>query len=250
MDQEWEAKALLSDAQEATRAHEEAEAQKAASAAEKRDPPLPPAPVQQALPGPLAPPMESPPVEPAAAAGSMCGGLVVTSTTHRKEWALLNRVATGPRAAEFPNVARLFQGTKQQKLQVLKDFVNNGTNLEALAAHVTATRSQSQTIRRTRRLMTIDQMWEIENTLLNSDESEVHCCLQKGRSEDKRQGRWNKHPCPFPSGMYASNLDTQGSGTSSRARLWQVLPTIYQCVAIDATSHLPTNPSWGPSGPL
>ena len=158
MDQEWEAKALLSDAQEATRAHEEAEAQKAASAAEKRDPPLPPAPVQQALPGSVAPPMESPPVEPAAAAGSMCGGLVVTSTTHRKEWALLNRVATGPRAAEFPNVARLFQGTKQQKLQVLKDFVNNGTNLEALAAHVTATRSQSQTIRRTRRLMTIDQM--------------------------------------------------------------------------------------------
>lgn len=51
----------------------------------------------------------------------------VTSTTHKKQWNLLTRVAAGPRATEFPEVSRLFSGNKQEKLQALRLLVKEVT---------------------------------------------------------------------------------------------------------------------------
>ncbi|CAK9117985.1 unnamed protein product, partial [Durusdinium trenchii] len=107
----------------------------------------------------------SPPPERHAGAGAdlpegMASGthvMEISSTTHRKEWATLSRVAKGPRASEFPEVARLFQGTKAQKLEVLKAFVERGS-LEAIEASFQATRQHDDSLQVKRKLMTLDEM--------------------------------------------------------------------------------------------
>ena len=48
--------------------------------------------------------------------------VAVNSTNFRKEYHQLKRVAEGPRAALFPNVAKAFSGTKQEQRDVLKKF--------------------------------------------------------------------------------------------------------------------------------
>ena len=82
----------------------------------------------------------------------------VTSTTHKKQWNLLTRVATGPRAVEFPEVSRLFSGNKQEKLQALRLLVKNGDNLQAAEASVMIQKQHKAKTTSCRRLMTIAQM--------------------------------------------------------------------------------------------
>lgn len=82
----------------------------------------------------------------------------VTSTTHKKQWNLLTRVAAGPRATEFPEVSRLFSGNKQEKLQALRLLVKNGDNLQAAEASVKIQKQHLAKTTSCRRLMTIAQM--------------------------------------------------------------------------------------------
>lgn len=83
----------------------------------------------------------------------------ITSTTHKSQWMKLERVCNGPRAAQFPEIARAFgSGTKAERTKVLRDFVQNGENLEALEGTFKATRTHSERLKTTRRLMTIAQM--------------------------------------------------------------------------------------------
>lgn len=83
----------------------------------------------------------------------------ITSTTHKSQWMKLERVCSGPRAAQFPEIARAFgSGTKAERTQVLRNFVQNGENLDALEGSFKATCTHSERVKTTRRLMTISQM--------------------------------------------------------------------------------------------
>lgn len=83
----------------------------------------------------------------------------ITSTNFKKEWLLLSRVAAGPRALEFPQIAKAFgSGTKAEQRDVLKRYLQNGGNLEAIEATFTVERSHEGEHEGTKELLTIDQM--------------------------------------------------------------------------------------------
>ena len=131
----------------------------------------------------------------------------ISSTTHRKEWATLSRVAKGPRASEFPEVARLFQGTKAQKLEVLKAFVERGS-LEAIEASFQATRQHDDSLQVKRKLMTLDEMnaagfsehlacmaklvcvWACHFSILNN----IRCIFSKGEEAGMHPQRSSSRP--------------------------------------------------------
>lgn len=81
-----------------------------------------------------------------------------TSTTCRKQWNLLSRVANGPRATHFPELSKLFNGTKENKLTALRNFMANNESLEATEAGFRFERQQSQTLTKSRKCLTITQM--------------------------------------------------------------------------------------------
>lgn len=84
--------------------------------------------------------------------------LQINSTTHKREWQALNRVASGPRRLEFPEIARLFTGTKAEQRKVLAAYVNSGENLEEVESTFMIVRKHSQKMIGKRRLMTVAQM--------------------------------------------------------------------------------------------
>lgn len=88
----------------------------------------------------------------------------VTSTSHRAEWQLLTRVAQGPRATEFPELASMFSGSKQQKQETLRRFVSEGCNLESCEASFRAKKELSLKLHAGRQQMTIVQMREAKFT--------------------------------------------------------------------------------------
>ena len=71
---------------------------------------------------------------------------------------MLKRVAEGPRAVEYPNIAKLFLGTNAEQKQVLKAFLLNGGNLDAVEAHVTAETTHLHEVTGVRELLTVDGM--------------------------------------------------------------------------------------------
>lgn len=85
---------------------------------------------------------------------------VITSTTHRREFMALNRVATGPRALQFPEVAKMFLGSKAEQRKVLAAYVNSGENLDSVEADMTNVRTHSEKFTSTRKLMTIKEMFD------------------------------------------------------------------------------------------
>ena len=147
----------------ARRFHEEA-AKEAASAAEGK--PHPPGEQTGSQPfGPLRLPAEPSSAAPAATppmpAGAVVGDQVITSTTHKRQFMTLQRVVSGPRAASFPEINKMFgSGNKMDRLRVLKAFVQNGENLDALESSFRSNRTHSETTRTTRCLMTIREMRE------------------------------------------------------------------------------------------
>ena len=84
--------------------------------------------------------------------------LAVTSTNYRKEYHVLKRIAEGPRAVQFPNIAKAFNGTKQEQRDVLKTFLLNGGNLDQVEASVQASRTRSDELEGVRELLTLKQM--------------------------------------------------------------------------------------------
>lgn len=168
MDQKWEEEEEARQVAEAQRMHEESERQKAEEAARQAPAELTPPsemPVEGGglSPAPAAGPVV-PPLLPNPAPVQGHDGMMITSTTHRREWATLTRVASGPRAESFPELSRLFNGTKADKLRVLREFVTSGCNLEAVEANVVATRAHRERLQRTRKLMTVREMREAHFT--------------------------------------------------------------------------------------
>jgi len=86
--------------------------------------------------------------------------VAVNSTNFRKEYHQLKRVAEGPRAALFPNVAKAFSGTKQEQRDALKSFLQQGGNLDAVEAEVCASRTRTDETEGVRELLTVTQMRE------------------------------------------------------------------------------------------
>ena len=82
-----------------------------------------------------------------------------TSTNFKKEWLLLGRVAAGPRATEFPQIAKAFgSGTKAEQRDVLKRYLQHGGNLDAIETSFTVERSHEGEHEGTKELLTIDGM--------------------------------------------------------------------------------------------
>lgn len=132
-------------------------------------PKSPSVPPQQAEPG--VPPSAGPspagsepsqsvaPQVPAIGTPAAEGELVITSTSHKSQWLKLGRVVAGPRAAQFPEITRLFgSGSKSERQKVLRAFVLNGENLDAVEAGFRHSRTHSERLKTTRRLMTIADM--------------------------------------------------------------------------------------------
>lgn len=82
-----------------------------------------------------------------------------TSKNFKKQWAVLDRVARGPRAAEFPEIAKLFgSGNSSDQRQCLRKFIQSGSNLAATEADMVASRERSDLFHRKRKLLTLKQM--------------------------------------------------------------------------------------------
>lgn len=100
-----------------------------------------------------------PPPQPVAP--EVGNGVVYTSTNFRKEYSVLQRVATGPRAAQFSEVARMFKGTAQERQELLKSFVQSGCNLDAVNSQFETVRKRQDTLHSRRRMLTVRQMREL-----------------------------------------------------------------------------------------
>ena len=185
-DEAAEAEQHRADVEEATERFNEEAAKEAALAAEGK--PHPPG-EQNAL-QPLGHLLSSLPAEPLLAAPAapppmpaarLPGDQAITSSTHKRQFMTLQRVVSGPRAASFPEINKMFgSGNKMDKLKVLKAFVLNGENLDALESSFRSSRTHSETTRTTRRLMTIREMRE-------AGFSECLGCIQNSWRERKRE---------------------------------------------------------------
>eukprot|EP00438_Fugacium_kawagutii_P020794 Skav229463 [mRNA] locus=scaffold577:147481:148630:+ [translate_table: standard] len=137
------------------------------------------------------------PVAPASVAGTMSAAVPahaasevptlkipdkeITSTNFKKEWLLLGRVAAGPRAAEFPQLAKAFgSGTKAEQRDVLKRYLQHGGNLEAIETTFTVERSHEGELEGTRELLTIDGMRKA-----GCSEAKIAACVARGGIPDK-----------------------------------------------------------------
>lgn len=84
---------------------------------------------------------------------------LITSTSNKKEWNLLDRVAKGPRAAQYPQIALMFRsGNKDEKLRALRAYVTNGGNLEATESEMVVHRSHKERFNHKKAWMTIREM--------------------------------------------------------------------------------------------
>ena len=106
------------------------------------------------VPAPATPDLQATPPQPAEVPAA------INSTSHNKEWKQLQRVAQGPRATTFPEISKMFNGTKAERNQVLAAFVNTGGNLDAVEGQIKATRAHSESLHSKRKLMTIKMMKE------------------------------------------------------------------------------------------
>lgn len=83
----------------------------------------------------------------------------VSSKTHPAQWKLLTRVSQGPRAAQFPELARLFgQGSNEEKKDVLKKYLTSGESLESCEATFSVAKRHRDQLTRGREELTVQQM--------------------------------------------------------------------------------------------
>lgn len=85
--------------------------------------------------------------------------LEYNSANYRAQWQTLQRVVKGPRAVKFPQLTRLFTGSKAEQKEAVKLFVESG-NLADAEATFTATQRYREKTRKNRALLTIKQMRE------------------------------------------------------------------------------------------
>ncbi|CAL1137234.1 unnamed protein product [Cladocopium goreaui] len=138
-DADAEAECEAEAVQQATARHDAEMAKQAEEVANGKPPPLVPEVAVPPAPAPVAAEAVAVPTEPVGP---------VTSTTHRKQLMALQRVVQGPRASAFPEITKLFgSGTKAERLKVLKTYVQNGENLQAVESAFRASRTHSETMR-------------------------------------------------------------------------------------------------------
>ena len=95
----------------------------------------------------------------AEALSGLSDGELPNSSTHKKQWNVLVRVATGPRSTQFPEIAQVFTtGSRIQQRECLQRYLQQGENLEQCEATFTAEKESSQEIRAGREQLTIKQM--------------------------------------------------------------------------------------------
>lgn len=83
----------------------------------------------------------------------------VSSKTHPSQWKLLTRVSQGPRASQFPELARLFgQGSNDEKKEVLRKYLTSGENLESCEATMNVSRRHRDELSRGREELTVKEM--------------------------------------------------------------------------------------------
>lgn len=101
---------------------------------------------------------------PRVAAEALSGlpeGQLPNSTTHKKQWNVLVRVATGPRSTQFPEIAQVFTtGSRIQQRECLQRYLQKGENLEQCEGTFTAEKESATEIRGTREQLTIKEMRE------------------------------------------------------------------------------------------
>ena len=83
-----------------------------------------------------------------------------SSSSHKKQWNVLTRVSSGPRATQFPQISALFQGDKASKLQALKLYLEQGENLEQCETAIMVQKRYKDSLNHNRRWMTVKQMKE------------------------------------------------------------------------------------------
>ena len=101
---------------------------------------------------------------PRVAAEALSGlpeGQLPNSTTHKKQWNVLVRVATGPRSTQFPEIAQVFTtGSRIQQRECLQRYLQKGENLEQCEGTFTAEKESATEICGTREQLTIKEMRE------------------------------------------------------------------------------------------
>lgn len=80
------------------------------------------------------------------------------SANFHKQWLRLGRMSSGSNAPNYPDLAKLFQGSRQDKAKALKMYLDAGENMEAAQASFKIQKTHVERQRRNRQLMTLKQM--------------------------------------------------------------------------------------------
>ena len=84
--------------------------------------------------------------------------LELNSKTCKRQWNLLGRVANGPRAAQFPQLAEMFRGDNNSKLNALKLYMEANEDLGQCESQITVQKTHMETFSHKRKWLTIKQM--------------------------------------------------------------------------------------------
>lgn len=122
----------------------------AAAAAAALEPALP-AHAELATPGPV-------PTTPAVTPPEL--QVEYTSSNFGKQWKLLDRVAKGPRAKAFPNIAELWSGDAASKQHALKMYMQSDESLQHAESRLVVEKSHAETTTYRKAWLTIAQMQE------------------------------------------------------------------------------------------
>lgn len=83
-----------------------------------------------------------------------------TSTSHTKQWKLLDRVAKGPRAKQFPTITELWKGDSASKQRALRMYLQHHESLETAESKLVVEKRHDETVTHRRAWLTIAQMKE------------------------------------------------------------------------------------------
>lgn len=83
---------------------------------------------------------------------------VYNSVICRAQGTTLNRIAQGPRAAQFPNLVKLFSGKSAQKIETLTKYMEAGENAGLAEAGFTIKKGHSDISTKNRQWLTMKEM--------------------------------------------------------------------------------------------
>lgn len=101
----------------------------------------------------------------------------INSKTCKRQWNLLGRVAAGPRAAQFPQLAEMFRGDNNSKLKALKLYMDANEDLGQCESQITIQKAHMETFSHKRKWMTIKQMKEAGFSETFGCNFVLYCCF-------------------------------------------------------------------------